>query len=251
MTLFKQWQSVLLGTLIVSSSILSSVPQVLAATELTEEKLNTEKSLTWGAQGLPFDEVITVRDALVNSIVGKVVIDRHGEDNGPEQSTGLLSGLFNAVAIRAPFAGPNPGRLTIVTVWGSKEEGCFVKAMVHNAPKSSSENANNFVPMKMEVGVGDRIVKLTPVTKSVPRTASGTYKYTKEQSELTAPFYFAENTFAVNAKVADLLRNAPAGDAKVRVTFASGETKVFPIGSKNVARWRDTYGYNPTCKSTN
>jgi hypothetical protein len=246
MTLSKSWQSVLLSALLLASS----ATQVLAATEISEEKLNTEKSLTWGAEGLPFDDVVTVRDALVNSVVGKLVIDRHGEDNGPEQTTGLLSGLFNAISIRAPFAGPNPGRLTIVTLWGSKEEGCFVKAMVHNAPKGSSE-ANNFVPMKMEVGVGDRIVKLTPATKSVPRTASGNYKYTKDQTEQTAPFYFAENTFAVNAKVADLLRNAPTGDAKVRITFTNGETKVFPIGSKNVARWRDTYGYNPTCKSTN
>jgi hypothetical protein len=251
MMLSKYWRSVLLSTSIVSGLLLISTPQVFAATEISEEKLNTEKSLTWGAQGLPFDDVVTVRDALVNSVVGKLVIDRHGEDNGPEQSTGLLSGLFNAVAIRDPFAGPNPGRLTIVTLWGSKEEGCFVKAMIHNAPKSNSENAKNFVPTKMEVGVGDRVVKLTPATKSVSRTASGTYNYTKDKSELTAPFYFAENTFAINAKVADLLRNAPAGDAKVRITFANGESKVFPIGSKNVARWRDTYGYNPNCKSTN
>lgn len=250
MILSKYWQSVLLSASIVSGLLVSVTTQVLAATDISEDKLNTEKSLTWGAQGLPFDDVVTVRDALVNSVVGKLVIDRHGEDNGPEQNTGLLSGLFNAVAIRAPFAGPNPGRLTIVTLWGSKEEGCFVKAMVHNAPKGNSQ-AKNFVPMKMEVGVGDRVVKLTPATKSVPKTASGTYQYTKEKSELTAPFYFAENTFAVNAKVADLLRNAPAGDAKVRITFANGETKVFPIGSKNVARWRDTYGYNPSCKSIN
>ena len=251
MMLSKYCKSVLLSTLIISGSLAISSTKLLAATDISEDKLNTEKSLTWGAQGLPFDDVVTVRDALVNSVVGKLVIDRHGEDNGPEQTTGLLSGLFNAISIRDPFAGPNPGRLTIVTLWGSKEEGCFVKAMVHNAPKSNSENAKNFIPMKMEVGVGDRVVKLTPVTKSVPRTASGTYNYTKDKSELTAPFYFAENTFAVNAKVADLLRNAPAGDAKVRITFTNGETKVFPIGSKNVARWRDTYGYNPTCKSAN
>jgi hypothetical protein len=251
MLLSKFWQSVSLNALVISGLTLIVSHHAWANTELAEDKLNTDKSLSWGGQGLPFNDVVTVRDALVNSIVGKLVIDRHGEDN-KDQQTGVLGGLFNAMTIRDPFAGPNPGRLTIVTLWGSKEEGCFVKAMVHNAPKNTSENARNFVPMQMEVGVGDRVIKLTPATKSVPKTASGTYKYTlTNKSEVTAPYYFAENTFAINGKVADILRNAPAGEAKVRVTFANGDTKVFPIGAPNVARWRDAYGYNPNCKANN
>jgi hypothetical protein len=251
MTISKFWRSVFFSALVISGLTLSLSCQALANTELSEDKLNTDKSLSWGGQGLPFNDVVTVRDALVNSIVGKLVIDRHGEED-KEQQTGLLGGLFNAVAIRDPFAGPNPGRLTIVTLWGSKEEGCFVKAMVHNAPKNTSQNAQSFVPMRMEVGVGDRVIKLTPATKSVPKTASGTYTYTlSNNSKATAPYYFAENTFAINAKVADILRNAPASEAKVRLTFANGDTKVFPIGAPNVSRWRDTYGYNPNCKANN
>ena len=84
----------------------------------------------------------------------------------------------------------------------------------------------------MEIGLGTQVVKLTPVAKSVPKTATGSYSYTENQSEKTASFYFTENTFAVNAKVADLLRNAPTGDARVRLTFANGDTKIFSCRTK-------------------
>jgi hypothetical protein len=129
--------------------------------------------------------------------------------------------------------------------------GCSVKAIVHNAPKENGSNAQGFVPIKMEVGVGTKIVKLKPVIQSTPQIASGTYKYTENKREQVAPYYFAENTFAIDSKVADLLRNAPPGEARVRIAFYNGQTKVFPIGSKNVARWREAYSYNPTCKANN
>jgi hypothetical protein len=248
----KVWQSISVSAIICLGSILSLSHQVLANVELSEDKLNTEKSLRWGGEGLPFNELVTIRDALVNSVVGKVVIDRHGEDNGTSESTGMLSGLFNALTVRAPFAGPNPGRLTIVTLWGSKEEGCFVKALIHNAPKGGGgDRSQSSVPVKMEIGIGDRAIKLSPVAKSVPKMASGSYTYTENKIERTAQFYFAENTFAINAKVADLLRNAPAGDARVRLTFGNGDTKVFAIGAKNIAQFRDSYGYNPSCTARN
>jgi hypothetical protein len=247
MTSSRILRSISLSALLVSGLTFSLSDRSVASVELSEDKLNTEKSLRWGGEGLPFNDVVTVRDSLVNSVVGKLVIDRHGEDNGTEESTGLLSGLFNALTVRAPFAGPNPGRMTIVTLWGSKEEGCFVKAMIHNAPKVDSSAA--LVPVKMEVGVGTQVVKLAPVSKSVPRTANGTYTYTVDKVERTGQVYFTENTFAVNAKVADLLRNAPVGDAKIRLTFDNGDTKVFAVGQKNVAQWRESYGYNSTCQA--
>jgi hypothetical protein len=240
-------RSISLSALLVAGLTLSLDRQVLASVELSEDKLNTEKSLKWGGEGLPFNELVTVRDSLVNSVVGKLVIDRHGEDNSTEENTGLLSGLFNALTVRAPFAGPNPGRMTIVTLWGSKEEGCFVKAMIHNAPKNNG--SESLVPVKMEVGVGTQVIKLAPVSKSVPKAANGTYTYTVDKVEKTGQVYFTENTFAVNAKVADLLRNAPAGDAKIRLTFDNGDTKVFAVGQKNVAQWRESYGYNTTCQA--
>jgi hypothetical protein len=246
---YQIWQSIAVSALIVSGLTLSLSHKALASVDLSEDKLNTEEGLKWGGEGLPFNDVVTLRDSLVNSVVGKVVIDRHGEDKGSE-------GILSIFGIKTPFAGPNPGRLTIVTLWGSKEEGCFVKAIVHNAPKSDGGDPKGFVPVKMEVGVGDRVVKLTPAPKSAPKTANSTYTYTKEYTnnykdevKAEAPLYFAENTFAVNGKVADLFRNAPKGDAKIRLTFANGDTKIFPVGQNNVARWRDSYDYNSSCQS--
>jgi hypothetical protein len=243
------WRSLSIAALVIGGGIPNLSYAVLASVDLAEDKLNTEKNLRWGGEGLPFNELVIVRDSLVNSIVGKLVIDRHGEDNSVEQSTGLLSGLSNALNIRAPFAGPRPGRMTIVTLWGSKEEGCFVKAMIHNAPKGNG--SQNFVPVQMEVGIGTQIAKLTPTNKSKPKIARGSYTYTNKKIKRTGQVYFSENTFVVNAKVADLFRNAPVGDANVRLTFNNGDTKVFAIGQKNVAQWRESYGYNATCQARN
>lgn len=256
-------RSILLSTLVIAGIILNLSPHASADTDLSEEKLNTESALRWGGEGLPFDKVVTIRDPLVNSIVGKVIIDRHGEDdNMNNQPSGMLSGLFTSVSktFQAPFTGPRPGRLAIVTLWGSKEEGCFVKASIHNSPKGRSKNAQGLVPIKMEVGVGSQVIKFTSTSQSAPKFASSEYTYTdytnKKKIDLnlneggvkkSAMMYFTENTFAINGKVADLLRNAPKGNAKVRLTFANGDTKIFPIGEKNVARWKDAYSYNPNC----
>jgi hypothetical protein len=237
--------SILLSSILIPSLLLNLVSVAASAGEVSEDRLNTEKALGWGGEGLPFDDSLTIRDPLVNSVVGKVTIDRHGEDNTDQ---GGLVGLFN---IRSPFAGPMPGRMTIVTFWSSKEEGCSVKASIHDAPKSAISNVKGLVPVKMEVGIGSQVIKLTPIAKSVPKYASTRYNYSVTSGSSTvqrsSTLYFSENTFAINGKVADFLRNAPQGEAKVRITLASGDTKIFKIGDKNVARWKDTFSYNPNC----
>ena len=73
MTLSKFWKSVAVSGLLISGLTLSLNDRVLATVELSEDKLNTERSLKWGGEGLPFNDVVTVRDSLVNSIVGKLV----------------------------------------------------------------------------------------------------------------------------------------------------------------------------------
>jgi hypothetical protein len=237
--------AILLSSILIPSSMLNLLSVSAVAGDISEDRLNTEKALGWGGEGLPFDDSLTIRDPLVNSVVGKVTIDRHGEDNTNQSG---LSGLFN---IRSPFAGPMPGRMTIVTFWTSKEEGCSVKASIHDAPKNRVSNVRDLVPVKMEIGVGSQVIKLTPIAKSIPKYASANYNYSTTSGSSTvkrsATLYFSENTFAINGKVADFLRNAPKGDAKVRITLNNGDTKLFKIGEKNVARWKDTFSYNPNC----
>jgi hypothetical protein len=238
--------AMLLSAVFVPSLLLNLMSLSALAGEVSEDRLNTEKALGWGGEGLPFDDSLTIRDPLVNSVVGKVTIDRHGEDNTDQNA---LLGLFGG--IRSPFAGPMPGRMTIVTFWSSKEEGCSVKASIHDAPKSGSSTPKELVPVKLEVGLGSQVIKLTPIAKSVPKYAATNYNYSDSTGSNTvqrsATLYFSENTFAINGKVADFLRNAPKGEAKVRITLANGDTKIFKIGEKNVARWKDTFSYNPNC----
>ena len=239
--------SIILSAILISSLLLNLMSRSASAGEVSEDRLNTEKALSWGGEGLPFDDSLTIRDPLVNSIVGKVTIDRHGEDN---TDRGGSIGLFN---IRQPFACPMPGRMTIVTFWSSKEEGCSVKASIHDAPKNNISNVQGLVPVKLEVGIGSQAIELTAIAKSVPKYASNDYTYSVASGstnvQRSSTLYFSENTFAINGKVADFLRNAPTGDAKVRIALANGDTKIFQIGKNNVARWRDTFSYNPNCNA--
>jgi hypothetical protein len=238
--------AILLSSILIPSLLLNLMSVAAVAGEVSEDRLNTEKALGWGGEGLPFDDSLTIRDPLVNSVVGKVTIDRHGEDNSDQNG---IIGLFGG--IRSPFAGPTPGRMTIVTFWSSKEEGCSVKASIHDAPKGSISDVKDLVPVKLEVGIGSQVIKLTPIAKSVPKYAATNYNYSDSTGSSTvqrsSTLYFSENTFAINGKVADFLRNAPKGEAKVRITLANGDTKLFKIGDKNVARWKDTFSYNPNC----
>jgi hypothetical protein len=238
--------AILLSSILIPSLLLNLMSVAAVAGEVSEDRLNTEKALGWGGQGLPFDDSLTIRDPLVNSVVGKVTIDRHGEEDVPQ------GGFLDFLNIRDPFAGPKPGRMTIVTFWSSKEEGCSVKASIHDAPKSNNgAEVKGFIPVKLEVGIGSQVIKLTPIAKSVPKYAATNYNYSVASGGSTiqqsSTLYFSENTFAINGKVADFLRNAPKGEAKVRVTLANGDTKIFKIGEKNVARWKDTFSYNPNC----
>lgn len=238
--------AILLSAILIPSLLLNLISVAAVAGEVSEDRLNTEKALGWGGEGLPFDDSLTIRDPLVNSIVGKVTIDRHGEEDVPS------GGFLDFLNVRNPFGGPQPGRMTIVTFWSSKEEGCSVKASIHDAPKNANvSDVKSLVPVKLEVGVGSQVIKLTPISKSVPKYASTNYNYSVASGGATvqrsSTLYFSENTFAINGKVADFLRNAPKGEAKVRITLANGDTKIFKIGEKNVARWKDTFSYNPNC----
>jgi hypothetical protein len=241
MQLAKIFKSGIVSSVILALSIGQiAAPALAGNVDIDEDKLNPDRGLKWGGESLPLDSLVTIRDSLVNSSVGKLTIDRHGEDNG--------DGL--ALLFKSPFAGPRPGRMTIVTLWGSKEEGCFVKALVHSAPKSGSQDPKSMVPVKLEIGLGTQVVKLNPIAKNAAaKLSSGSYSYQDGDVEKRANMYYTENTFAVNAKVADLFRNAPKANAKVRITFLDNSTNVFEVGSGNVSRWRDSYGFNPTCSS--
>ncbi|MBH8566913.1 hypothetical protein I8748_33015 [Nostoc sp. CENA67] len=231
-------QSKLLTFLLIAALFNLNQPSAIAQTSIDEDKLDTVNGMPWAGRGLPFDKVVDIKDSLVDSALGKVVIDRHGEDP--------LGVLF-----KEPFAGPSPGRFVMVSLWGSKIEGCFVKMIVQSAPTDGKADLEELVPKMIELGIDGQILQLTASPNTKPRGFQGNYTYTEYENntsyERSSTWYMTDTSFAINADAANMLRNAPAKEIRARLTFANGDTKVFPIGKGNVKRWQEAYGFNSSC----
>ncbi|MBD2513032.1 hypothetical protein H6G91_38715 [Nostoc muscorum FACHB-395] len=224
-------------TLLVLSNLFANVA---IAASIEEDKLDTVNGVPWGGDGLPFNKVVDIKDALVNSALGKVVIDRHGEDP--------LGVLF-----QAPFAAPSPGRFVLVSFWGSKVEGCFVKIIVQSAPASGEADLENLVPKMIELGINGQVLRLDRSPKIPPRGFKGNYTYTQYENNTnvtrSSTWFMTDTSFTVNGDGANFLRTAPPKEIKARVTFSNGDSKVFPIGSGNVKRWDEAFGFNSSCSA--
>ncbi|MFN9557646.1 MAG: hypothetical protein ACK55G_03165, partial [Dolichospermum sp.] len=106
--------------------------KAIAQTVIEEDKLNTNKGIYWAGSGFPFSQVAIIKDTLVDAPLGKVVIDRHGEG-----SSGFIG---------SPFSSPFPGRFVVVSFWGSKIEGCFVKMVIQSSPNDGQAELKQLVP---------------------------------------------------------------------------------------------------------
>jgi|GEM_PF-1567784 len=209
-----------------------------------EDDLNRARNgtLRWGGRGLPYKEAVEIRDSLVNTMLGKVVADRHGVGHsGP-------FGIFGAA--HAPF----PGNAIFVSLWGSKIEGCFVEMIVQYAPPGGKIDPKAITPVLMEIGVGDRIVELPPQSNVKITPFKRAYNYTVRQNgqdrEVSSYWYMSHNLFAVDATVAKLLSKAPRGkEARVRLTYEDNNSDVIKLDDETVDEWREAYGFNPNCIS--
>ncbi|AFY42381.1 hypothetical protein [Nostoc sp. PCC 7107] len=212
--------------------------KAIAQSAIDEDKLNTVNGMPWAGGGLPFSKLVNIQDTLVNFALGKVVIDAHGEDP--------LSSL-----IKSPFNGPRPGRFVVVSLWGSKIEGCFAKIVVQTAPSNGQAILDEIAPTTIELGIDGQILQLTPVPNSKVRGFSGKYTYTEYENNQNVSYnntwYMSDTLFAINADAANILRKAPAKEIRARLTFANGDTKVFPIGKGTVRHWQEAYGFNSAC----
>jgi hypothetical protein len=214
----------------------------IAETSINEDRLDTVNGMPWAGTGLPFDKVVDIKDSLVGSELGKVVIDRHGEDSS--------LGLF-----KNPFVDPRPGRFVIVSLWGSKIEGCFVKIVVQSSPLDGKADLEDLVPKLMELGIGGQVLQLTINQSAKVRGFKGDYTYTEYENSTevkhSSTWYMTDSLFAINSNGVNLLRNAPPSDIRVRLTFANGDSKIFPIGKGNVKRWQEAFGFNSSCVRKN
>ena len=163
-------------------------------------------------------------------------------------------------AVCSPFS-LAPGNLIIVSMWSSKLEGCAAELVVqHTLP--TGEEGNKIVPVKLDIGIGDSLISLTPQQNATPTVSQRNYTYS-ENTGLLPPIlgggrtrrgtlYASRNVFIVDATVASLLSNAPEKEVRARVSFADAgfprKWRVFPIGVETVKRWRSVFGFNSTCR---
>jgi hypothetical protein len=232
-----------LGSILLASNAL--LPNLAGAAEiegsLSEHELETVDSVKWAADDWEFSKLLEIKESLVNSIVGRLTIDRHGV--GPDGFTGNLFCL-------GVFCSPLSGRAVVVSLWGSKIEGCFVEIIVQYATEQNI-SPGSITPTRLEIGVNGSIVALTPSAKSQPKVFQGDYSYSNTTGSFNVPWYAARQIFPVDATIAAVLSQAKEEETKARITFAETgslrEIAVFPIGKETVKRWKDAYAFNPAC----
>ncbi|MCC0178780.1 hypothetical protein I4641_17555 [Waterburya agarophytonicola K14] len=211
-------------------------PQITTA-QVVEETLDKDdlvidSSLPWGIKRWPYSKVIEVLD-LSASAYGRIVIDRFGIDES-------LS------PIKQPFSRTKPGKLVFASIWGSNLDGCYVETIVQAAPKNDI-NPEETLPTLLEIGVGNRIVKLTPRVTN-PEIISYRYSYLgDDNSQQESIWHMNHRIFDIDADVASKLISAPVENVKARMHFGS-KTVPFEIGVDTVERWQDIFSFNSTCK---
>lgn len=227
----------------------SGAAQVPVEGVINGDQLVTINGIPWAARNWQFSRVLGIqRDSIDSTVVGRVVLDRHGEDTQPE------------FGIRSPFAAPEPGRVVFVSAWGSNNSGCFVELIVQAATTADQTvDASLIIPTRIELVVGGERVTLE-AAQNVPgvgRHHSFQYSYSalvSQNDELVSVNYpglgvMARHLFPVSADQARILRSAPAQDVPIRVTLTNRSPITIPIGDATVERWSSVFGYNPACAS--
>jgi hypothetical protein len=212
---------------------------------IAEDSLNNLQNIPWGGTGFPYSRVVKIEDSLAPEYaVGFAVFDRHGVD---KSNTSPLS------FIKSPFSAPAPGKEVYISLWGAKAEGCFAEMIIQVAPTAILD-VEKIIPTLLEVGIGGRVLKLTPQQGVEPEVYTGPYNFlmydanTGTNMTYSAVLYVIKHRFAVNAEAANILMNAPAQEVRAGVTLA-GNRVLFPIGKRTVERWKNVYSVNPTCEN--
>lgn len=210
------------------------------------DDLVTINGIPWAGNGWPFSKVLEIqRDSIDSTIVGRVVLDRHGEDGQPEYG------------IRSPFIAPEPGRGVIVSNWGSNNSGCFVELIIQIAPSETQRiDPRLVVPTQIDMVINGQRLTLKAVDSS-GANRYGTFPYTysslvqkdgKQVSvSLQGVWTISRHLFALNASNAKLLSNAPSQNTRMRITLANLSPITIPIGKGTVERWSSVYGFNTSC----
>ncbi|MDV2998307.1 MAG: hypothetical protein N4J56_008012 [Chroococcidiopsis sp. SAG 2025] len=238
----------------------TTVAQQASEASMSEDDLDTINGLPWAGKKWPFSKVTNIQDSLAGTVLGRVVIDRHGVDksnqklvNSNQGSTNLFNLTGRFIKVERPFSAPFPGRVVYVSLWGSNTRGCFAELISQYATAGDLDKeavAQVIIPEKLEMLVNKKVVELSPQPVTAEKQFSGNYTYSADDggSKQTGTMYMARNLFAIDSNVANLLSSAQPGQVKARITMKNDEREVFPIGEDTVSRWKYTYGFNPSCK---
>ena len=213
------------------------LPQKTAAQVVEEtldkDELKVNENLPWGIKKWPYGKIIEVKD-LAKSIYGRMVIDRYGIDE-------------SYAPVKQPFSRIKPGKLVIVSMWGSDLDGCYVETVIQVAPKNNI-NPEITLPTLIELAIGNEILELTPKLTN-PQIITYRYNYLDgRNSQKRGLWHMNRRVFNLDSVQASKLINAPIEDVKARMHFGTVKTIPFKIGVDTVERWQDIYSFNSSCQ---
>ena len=250
---YKVVLSFLVVAFVANYSTYRSFAQNIIEWRMSGDQLNTIFGLPWAAQRWPFSQLIEVQVNNIDSTrLGWVVLDRHGFDDSSE----YVSNPFNTL-IKAPFASPLPGRVVIITAWGSINPGCYVEIILQAALPPSAGEADILVPRTLEMNIDGRLVRLRSQSNGARYSNAVQFQYTDyvysqesnqyEEISQNGVWYTGRHLFLVDASSANILSNATVADIPLRVTLSNGFPFTYPIGQETVRRWQNVFRYNPSC----
>jgi hypothetical protein len=236
----------LFSLLIASIHLTGGTQPAIAGKEdgaIYEDKLTTGDGLRWGGPSLPYRKAVDIKDSLVNLTLGKVTADRSSEGG----STLVSELLFG------PYYSPTKGKTVVISLWGSKLEGCFLEMIVQHVPMGDTIDAESISPKLLEMGIGSQLIELPPQSNAKPKIFNQDYSYVvssgSTQQEISGTWYMSRTLFLVDSGIADILRNAPPGEVRARLTMQNGSKTLVPIKKETVNSWKQAYSFNPTCQN--
>lgn len=222
----------------------SIAAQSSAEVQMSGDDLNTIFGLPWAADDWPFGKTIQVqRNSIDPTVVGHLVLDRHGVDS--------------AVLIKAPFAGPRPGRVVLISGWQSFDGGCVAELIIQVAVEPSQLDASVLIPTEIAMNVNGQVVTLPSLPDEVSYSDATAFEYSEtvwddaadEYVTLNKPgvWYTARHLFRISEANAAILRQAPAEDTTLRVVLNNRQPFTYTIGESTTERWDDVFSFNPSC----
>lgn len=218
-----------------------------AEVRMSFDDLDTVFGLPWAADNWPFGQVIEIqRNSVDPTVVGRIVLDRHGLDADP--------------LIKAPFASPYPGRVVLISGWASLTGGCLAELVIQVAVAEDELDASVLIPTEMSMNINGQVITLPSLEDSASYSDVTAFNYvetvwdesTEEYVNIdkVGVWYTARHLFSISAANAAVLSQATAENTDLRIVLSNRRPFTYPIGESTTGRWRNVFSFNPSCSGT-